>query len=80
MRINVIIPKEKMIFWSFLTNPPNLPYEEIYGDKCGELFCMWILGLKGWCWAKLLRQHKKETLGPTWDFFLEDVPSVIGVV
>ena len=30
--------------------------------------------------AKLLTQCKKETLGPTWDFFLEDVPSIIGVV
>ena len=30
--------------------------------------------------SKLLRQHKRETLGPTWDFFLEDVPSIIGVV
>ena len=58
----------------------------MYGDKCGEFVCG--------CWdlkvdvgltiirklLRLQRQHKKEALGPTWDFFLEDVPSIIGVV
>ena len=55
----------------------------MYGDKCGEFVCgYWDLkvdvGLT--IIRKLLRQHEKETLGPTWDFFLEDVPSIIGVV
>ena len=40
MRINVIIPKEKMIVLIFfLTNSLNLSYEEMYGDKCGEFVC-----------------------------------------
>ena len=57
----------------------------MYGDKCGEFVCgYWDLevdvGLTVIRKAKLLTQCKKETLGPTWDFFLEDVPSIIGVV
>ena len=58
MRINVIIPKEKNdCFDLFLTNSLNLSYEEMYGDKCGE-FDMWILGLKGWCWADCYKEGK----------------------
>ena len=86
MRINVIIPKEKNdCFDLFSTSSVNLSYEETYGDKCGEFVCgYWDLevdvGLTIIRKSKLLRRRKKETLGPTWDFFLEDIPSIIGVV
>ena len=57
----------------------------MYGDKCGEFVCgYWDLeadvGLTILGKSKLLTQCKNETLGSTWDFFLEDVPSIIGVV